>query len=125
MNKEFIESIGSIRQESIGMLKNVRAVKGENYARVVHSIILADQIDMISGAFVAGADEESKELAEQISGVQLKMLALIMQYFIRSTGFSEEQIEEAFRDAEQIQKNTNSLVSQAKDMADNGQVMGR
>ena len=124
MNEEFLKSVGNIRQVSLDMLKNLRAVRGENYARVVHSIILCDQIDLIIEVFQRGATEGSKEMADSMQDAASKMLTRVMEYYIRSTGFSEAQVKEAFEEADRIQRTAEDLVSKAADMADQGQVMG-
>jgi len=124
VNKEFVESIGAIRQESLGMLKNLRAVKGENYARVVHSIILADQINSIGDMFVDSTEDKTKDLAKALTDAQMNMIALIMKYFFRSSQLTEGQIEEAFSDASRMQKLAHSLVDKAKSMSEEGKVMG-
>ena len=124
MSGEFFKSVDAIRGVSIDMLKNLRAVKGENYARLVHAIILTDSIVNIGETFVKAASDETKPAAEMLSGAQEKMAALIMQYFIRSTGFSEQQVEEAFKDAERLLGTASGLINTAVQMAESGQSMG-
>lgn len=124
MNEQFIESMVNIREESLGMIKTLRAVKGENHARLVHAIILADQIDNIGNVFSSSASQETRPTAEALRQAQMNMVALIMKYLFRATQFSDSQISEAFADAERIQKSTYSLVETAGALSDQGKVMG-
>jgi len=124
VNEEFIKSVGNIRTTSHDMLKNLRAVKGENYTRVVHAIILSDQLDSVLEVFSASAVGGSQNLAEEISTAGSKMITRIMDYYIKATGLTEQQIKEAFEDATRIQNNTTGLVRKAREMSERGQVMG-
>jgi len=124
VNEEFFQSVGNIREVSMDMLKSVRAVKGENYARVVHAIILCDQVDGVLDVFEQGADEATKPVAEYLHTAGGNMIGRIMDYLIRASSLSEAQVKEAFEDANRIQQNTYNLVSRAHDLADQGRVMG-
>lgn len=118
MSDEFFESLGNIKTESMAMLKNLKAVRGESYARLVHSIILAEQIDQV-GAVIY---EISKQpvLSEAVSN----MISKIMDYYMRSTGFSQAELESAVEDATRIMSMTYGLVEKASVMAEQGQVLG-
>jgi len=124
MTEEFFKSTQAIREESIGMIKTLRAVRGENYARLVHSIILADQIENVTNIFVESTTPETRELAQGISKAQMSMVAQIMTYYTRCTQFSKEQIAEAIADADRIQRSTYDLISKADDLSKAGKVMG-
>lgn len=125
MSDEFFSSVETVREVSIDMLKNIRAVKGENYARLVHSMILADQIDHIFDVFrESAADGSSAQLANFLTDHGSKMTSRIMQYYIRSTGFSDEQVKEAFKDADLLQKNSMQLLQTASKLAEDGKTMG-
>lgn len=124
MNEEFLKSIDNIREESFAMLKSIRAVRGESYARLVHSIILADQIESACDVFRKAADGGSSELADHLVKAQMNMVGQIMKYFIRSTGYTDEQIAEAFADSQRIQNSTYELIDKAHGMSQSGQVMG-
>lgn len=124
MNEAFLKSVASIRHESIGMLKNLRSVKGDDYARLVHAIILADQIESVSTIFVESTTPESRELAQALATAQINMVAQIMNYFTRCTQFSDESLADAFNDAGLFQRKANDLISKAKDMSESGKVMG-
>lgn len=124
MSDQFLKSVKAIRVESFDMLKSLRAVRGENYSRLVHAIILVDQAVGITQTFVDGASESTKELAQSMQEMQEKMIALVMEYYIRSTSMSEAQIKEAFADAERVLKTTTGLVHKAAEMARSGQSMG-
>ena len=124
MNEEFIKSLSNVREESLGMIKTLRAVRGENHARLVHAVILADQIDGIANTFAKAASEQSEDIAEHLRRAQMNMVALIMKYLIRSTGMTDEQVSAAFADAELVQKNTMNLVEAAATLSDQGKVMG-
>lgn len=125
MNEQFLQSIDNIREESFAMLKSLRAVRGESYSRLVHAIILADQIESASSVFVDASDEDSKEIAEHLAKTQSNMVGQIMKYFIRATQYTDEQIVEAFADAKRIQGSTYELIDKAKTMSNSGQVMGQ
>ena len=124
MTEEFFKSTEVIREESIGMIKTLRAIRGEHYARLVHSIILADQIEHISNIFVESTTPETRELAHTLSKAQMNMVAQIMAYYTRCTQFSEEQIAEALADADRIQRSTYDLLTKADDLSKSGKVMG-
>lgn len=124
MIDKFFSSVGAIRKESFDMLKNLRAIKGENYARLVHSIILTDQMVQISEVFAQCATEESADTARELSTAQESMITKIMDYYIRSIGFSEAQIAEAFADAKRLMGITYDLVDRASELAKQGHVMG-
>lgn len=124
MNQEFIKSADAIRKESMDMIKTLRAVKGENYARLVHSVIMADQIESIGNIFVDSASEETKEIATYLVHAQMSMIAQIVKYYTRSTQFTDEQVAEAFKDAELVQKNTFDLLERAKELSESGKVIG-
>lgn len=118
MSGEFYKSLGNIKAESMAMLKTLRAVRGENYARIVHSIILADQIDQ--------AAEVIREVTKEdiLSSAVSAMSAKIMDYYLRSSGFSEADIKSAFEDAQRIMTMTYELVDKASTLAKQGHVMG-
>lgn len=124
MSDKFFSSVGAIRDESLDMLKNLRAIKGENYARLVHSIILTDQMVQIGEVFRESASEESADLAKYLSETQESMITKVMEYYMRSTGFSDAQIKDAFEDAERLMGVTYGLIDRASTMAKQGQVMG-
>lgn len=124
MNKEFIQSADVIRKESMGMIKTLSAVKGENYARLVHTVIMADQIETIGNIFIDSASDDTKELAAHLVRAQMSMVAQIIKYYTRSTQFSDKQIEEAFKDSDLVQKSTFELLQKAKDLSDSGKVIG-
>lgn len=124
MTEEFFKSSEAIRQESIGMIKTLRAVKGENYARLVHSIILADQVEHVSNIFVESTTPDTRDLAKALAKAQMNMVSQIMTYYTRCTQFSEDQIAEAFKDANLIQDSTYDLLAKANDMSKSGKVMG-
>lgn len=124
MNEEFLKSIDNIREESFAMLKSIRAVRGESYSRLVHSIILADQIETACEVFREAADDRSKDIADHLAKAQMNMVGQIMKYFVRSTGYTDEQIAEAFADAKRIQGSTYELIDKAHSMSQSGQVMG-
>lgn len=124
MNQEFIKSADTIRKESMDMIKTLRAVKGENYARLVHSVIMADQIESIGNIFVDSSSEETKEMATYLVHAQMNMLAQIVKYYTRATQFTDEQVAEAFKDAELVQKNTFELLERAKELSESGKVIG-
>lgn len=118
MSDEFFTSLGHIRSESMSMLKNLKAVRGESYARLVHSIILADQIDQVSQT----VGEISKEpiLTTALSN----MIAKIMDNYMRSSTFNDEELKEAMQDAVRIMNMTYELVDKASALAKQGHVMG-
>jgi len=122
--QKFMDSIGVIRGESMDMLKNLRAVRGENYARFVHSIILGDQIVNITEAFSRGVKREYAATAELMVKQQESMMGLVMEYYMRSTSLSEKEIDDAFKDATILRSTMNGLVEKAAFMANNGQSMG-
>ena len=124
MNEPFAKSVKNIRAESLGMIKNLRSVKGEAHARAVHSIILADQIDNVTGVFMRSSSQESRQFAENLGRTQMNMVALIMKYLFRSLSLTDQQIEDAFRDAERIQRNTESLINTADELSGEGKVVG-
>lgn len=124
MSDEFFKSVDAIRVESFDMLKSLRAIKGENYARLVHAIILTEQIVGIGETFAKGASESSKPAADLLRNTQEKMATLVMEYFVRSTGFSDQQVKEAFTDAERVVNTTMGLVERAAELAQDGKVMG-
>lgn len=124
MNQEFIKSADHIRKESMDMIKTLRAVKGEHYARLVHSVIMADQIESIGNIFVDSASDETKEIATYLIHAQMNMVAQIVKYYTKSSQFTEDQISEAFKDAELVQKNTFDLLQRAKELSDLGKVIG-
>ena len=124
MNEEFLKSIDNIREDSFDMLKSIRAVRGESYSRLVHSVILADQIGSVCEVFRKASGGGSSELADHLVKVQMNMVGQIMKYFIRSTGYTDEQIAEAFADAKRIQNSAYELIDKAHSMSQSGQVMG-
>lgn len=124
MNEQFLKSVDNIREESFSMLKSLRAVRGESYSRLVHSIILADQIETACHVFGEAADESSKEIADHLTKAQMNMVGQIMKYYIRATGYTDEQVAEAFADAHRIQGSTYELIDKAQTMSQSGQVMG-
>jgi hypothetical protein len=124
MNAEFLESLVHIRSEALGMIKNLQAVRGEGYGRVVHSIILMRQISEITGIF-AGCAQEIPEDAREILGTsQINMVSMIAQYLVRSTDMTEQDLRDAFADAELIQKTTSQLVQSAGQLSEAGKVVG-
>lgn len=124
MSDQFFKSVDAIRVESFDMLKSLRAIKGENYARLVHAMILTDQIIDIGHTFADHAVGNSNEMANLLRDTQEAMMTKVMEYFIRSTGFSEAQIREAFLDAKRVMDTTLNLVETAAEMAQNGKSMG-
>lgn len=124
MNKEFIQSADVIRKESMDMIKTLSAVKGENYARLVHTVIMADQIETIGNIFIDSASDDTKEVAAHLVHAQMGMVAQIIRYYTRSTQFSDKQIEDAFKDSDLVQKSAFELLQKAKDLSDSGKVIG-
>lgn len=124
MSDQFFKSVEAIRVESFDMLKSLRAIKGENYARLVHAMILTDQIIEIGHTFARGAVGSSEQAAKLLRDTQEAMMTKVMEYYIRSTGFSEAQIKDAFLDAKRVMDVTCDLVEKAAEMAQNGQSMG-
>jgi hypothetical protein len=124
MNESFLKSVGNIRTESFDMLANVRSVRGEMYARLVHAVILSDNIQNAAHFFCDTASEESKELANYICKAQMNMVGQIMKYYIKSSGFTEEQMCEVFADAQRIQESASELIDKARVMSESGKVMG-
>jgi hypothetical protein len=124
MNESFLKSVGNIRTESFDMLANVRAVRGEAYARLVHAVILADNIQNAAQFFCDTAASESKELADYIRIAQMNMVGQIMKYYVKSTEFTDEQMLDVFSDALRIQESASDLIDKARVMSESGKVMG-
>jgi hypothetical protein len=124
MNESFLKSVGNIRTESFDMLANVRAVRGEMHARLVHAVILADNIQNAAQFFCDTANEESKELADYIRIAQMNMVGQIMKYYVKSTEFTDEQMLDVFSDALRIQESASDLIDKARVMSESGKVMG-
>jgi hypothetical protein len=124
MNAEFFESIGHIRSEALGMVKNLQAVRGEGYGRVVHSIILMRQISEITGIFAECAQEIPEDARELLGSSQINMVSQIAQYLVRSTDMTEQDLRDAFADAERIQKTMSQLVESASRLSEAGKVVG-
>lgn len=124
MSDQFFKSVDAIRVESFDMLKSLRAIKGENYARLVHAMILTDQIMEIGHTFADGASDSSRKTADLLRNTQEAMMTKVMEYYIRSAGFSAEQIREAFLDAKRVMDTTLNLVEKAAELAEDGKTMG-
>lgn len=124
MSNEFFESVGNIRTVSIDALKTIRAVRGEHYARLVHSVILCNQIDSVLKMFAESCDPQARELGDALANQASSMMTKVMQYYMRSSQFTQAQLEEVFKDAETLQNNASDLLKVASDMAERGQVMG-
>lgn len=124
MNDPMLKSVNSIKEVSLGMIHNIRAIKGPAFANVAHTALLIESLDHMLDSFTESVDEPDKELAGQMYKAGSQMLAQVMTYMINSSGLSREQVTEAFKEAQRIQEYSLQMLNKAAELSEQGKAMG-
>lgn len=124
MNEQFMDSLKAVREESFGMLDNLKAVKGELYTRLVHAVILADQISGSAELLRNPEIIQDAEVLDALLRAQDKMLTIIMNNYINDSGLDDDLIASAMKDADRIGQSTSELLETAYDLSLQGRRIG-
>lgn len=124
MNDPMLKSVNSIKEVSLGMIHNIRAVKGAAYANVMHTVLLIENLDHMIDSFAQSVEEPDKELADQMYKAGSQMLAQVMTYMVNNSGLSKERVTEVFKEARRIQEYSFQMLEKAAEMSEQGKAMG-
>lgn len=124
MREAIAKNLKSVRVEALGMLANIKAVRGQKYHDAVHYLLVSTQAAETVSHLHAMACEVESDVAKILAFAASENLSRAATIALESMGLSEGEIEECLADAKRINESTYSLIESAIDAGKSGSSFG-
>lgn len=124
MNEQLLKNVDAIREEAMGMIDNLSAVKGESYSEYVRLLLNVHQSANVIAMLCEIAREFDEDMAAKMAGISEVLLTQVAISASALGKFSQQQSNEAIKEAERMRDWVDGMSERAIKSAQEGGSFG-